>query len=137
MDVLTSRYHVFYTAVEAGIIIILALHALYQPYTNKLHNIIDTLLFADLALINAITLVHYRIFPLLSACTYISTERKPALNSEVRLTARCNMRLPTSRYACASAGIFKGACPVVQSFALHVAALRSAQNGAHCLTESL
>ena len=62
LDVLTSRYHVFYTALEASIIIILTLHALCQPYTNKVHNIMDTLLFADLALINAITLAHYHIF---------------------------------------------------------------------------
>ena len=32
---------------------------------------------------------NYRIFPLLSACAYISTGRKPALNSEVRLITRC------------------------------------------------
>ena len=31
----------------------------------------------------------YRIFALLSACTYIPTGRKSALNSEVRLTTRC------------------------------------------------
>ena len=31
----------------------------------------------------------YCIFSLLSACAYISTGRKPALNNEVRLTARC------------------------------------------------
>ena len=62
LDVLMSRYHVFYTAVEAGIIIILMLHALCQPYAIKLHNIIDTLLFADLALINAITMAHYYVF---------------------------------------------------------------------------
>ena len=62
INAVTSRYHVFYTAVEAGIIIILALHALCQPYAKKVHNIIDTLLFADLALINAITLAHYYIF---------------------------------------------------------------------------
>ena len=30
--------------------------------------------------------MQYRIFPLLSACAYISTGRKSALNSEVRLT---------------------------------------------------
>ena len=62
LNAVTSRYHVFYTAVEVGIIIILALHALCQPYAKKVHNIIDTLLFADLALINAITLAHYYIF---------------------------------------------------------------------------
>jgi hypothetical protein len=30
-----------------------------------------------------------RISPLLSACAYISAGRKPSLNNEVRLTARC------------------------------------------------
>jgi hypothetical protein len=33
--------------------------------------------------------IGYRIFPLLSACAYVSTGRKPALNNDVRLTARC------------------------------------------------
>ena len=60
--ILIARYHAFYTTVEAGIIVILTLHALCQPYTKKVHNIIDTLLFADLALINAITLAHYYVF---------------------------------------------------------------------------
>ena len=31
---------------------------------------------------------HYHIFPLLSACTYISTGRKPTFSSELRLAAR-------------------------------------------------
>jgi hypothetical protein len=62
LNAVVSRYHVFYTAVEAGIIMIMALHALFQPYAKKVHNIIDTLLFADLALINGITLAHYYIF---------------------------------------------------------------------------
>jgi hypothetical protein len=62
LNTVISRHHVLYTTVEAGIVIIMALHALFQPYAKKVHNIIDTLLFADLALINGITLAHYYIF---------------------------------------------------------------------------
>ena len=62
VNTVIARYHSFYTAVEAGIIVILMLHAVCQPYANKVHNIIDALLFADLALINVITLAHYHIF---------------------------------------------------------------------------
>ena len=40
-------------------------------------------------LLDDVYIHNYRIFPLLSACAYISTGRKPALNSKVRLTARC------------------------------------------------
>ena len=59
VDILTSSYHVSFTVVEAGIIVIFMLHALCQPYAKRVHNIIDTLLFADLALINIITFAHY------------------------------------------------------------------------------
>ena len=61
-DTLIQNYSGFYTAVEIFIIIILALHAFFQPYTNRRHNMIDTLLFADLAVINAITFAHYFLF---------------------------------------------------------------------------
>jgi hypothetical protein len=37
-------------------------------------------------LIHTLELLRYCIFP---PCTYISTGRKPALSSEVHLTARC------------------------------------------------
>ena len=50
-----SRYDV---GVNTLLTIILALHALCQPYTRKGHNTIDTLLFTDLILITAITFFH-------------------------------------------------------------------------------
>ena len=56
---LIQNFRGFYTAVEIFIIVILALHAFFQPYTSRQHNMIDTLLFADLAIINAITFAHY------------------------------------------------------------------------------
>jgi hypothetical protein len=62
LDTLIQNYSGFYTAVEVFIIIILALHAFFQPYTHRRHNRIDTLLFADLAVINAITFIHYFFF---------------------------------------------------------------------------
>lgn len=40
---------------ELQLIIMLIVHALCQPYKKRLHNIIDTLLFGNLAIINAIT----------------------------------------------------------------------------------
>ena len=57
-----SGYSRFYTTLEAIIIIMLVLHALCHPYALKGHNMVDTLLFADLALINAITFLHYYSF---------------------------------------------------------------------------
>ena len=47
-------------------------------------------------------MVAYRIFALLSACAYIPTGRKSALNKDVRLISRCvlmrDMRLITRKY---------------------------------------
>ena len=40
---------------ELQLVIMLVLHALCQPYKKRLHNIIDTLLFGNLIVINAIT----------------------------------------------------------------------------------
>lgn len=50
---------VFYTWVELKLIVILALHSTIQPYKVKWHNIIDSLIFANLAIINGITLFNY------------------------------------------------------------------------------
>ena len=56
-----SNYGLFYTVVEISLIIILALHAICQPYIEWIHNVIDTLLFADLAIINALSFANYYI----------------------------------------------------------------------------
>ena len=50
-----SRYDI---GVNTLLTIILALHALCQPYARKGHNMIDTLLFTNLILITAITFFH-------------------------------------------------------------------------------
>ena len=69
------------------------------------------------------------------ACS-TSMQRSP--NHEVYTAMYTALRgMLQSKYECASAGIFKGACPVDRSSTLHVAALWSARNGAQCLTESL
>ena len=49
----------FYSTVQLELILVLALHAICQPYKKRKHNIIDALLFTNLAVINAITLFNY------------------------------------------------------------------------------
>ena len=49
----------FYSIVQLMLILALAIHAVFQPHKKREHNIIDTLLFTDLAIINAITLYCY------------------------------------------------------------------------------
>ena len=49
----------FYSAVQLTLIMVLAIHAIFQPYKKTRHNIIDSLLFTNLAVINAITLFNY------------------------------------------------------------------------------
>ena len=61
-DVFIDSFSKFYTAVEALFITIALLHTIFQPYAQRWHNIVDALLFADLALINVITLAHYSLF---------------------------------------------------------------------------
>ena len=62
LDTFVWSFKKYYVALEALVIAMLVLHILYQPYAQKIHNIIDTLLFADLALINIITFAHYYVF---------------------------------------------------------------------------
>ena len=49
----------FYTAIEIELIIILVIHVVAQPYRNKYHNIVDTLIIANIALVNALTMLVY------------------------------------------------------------------------------
>ena len=44
---------------EILLLCVLALHAICQPYTKKVHNIVDTLLFTNLAIISAISFANY------------------------------------------------------------------------------
>ena len=49
----------FYTIIELELLIILLLHCLYQPYQRRWHNVLDSLLFFDMAVINGLTLYNY------------------------------------------------------------------------------
>ena len=49
----------FYTTVEILLILMLMLHAVAQPYQKRWYNIVDTLLFTDLAIINGLSLYIY------------------------------------------------------------------------------
>ena len=62
LTITLSDFNLVYTAVEVFIVVILILHALCQPYASKVHNMIDTLLFGNLAVINAFTFAHYYAF---------------------------------------------------------------------------
>ena len=49
----------FYSAVQLLLTIILTVHSVLQPHKERKHNIVDSLLFANLCLINAIALYYY------------------------------------------------------------------------------
>ena len=68
----------------------------------------------------------YCIFPLLSTCAYISTERKPAPNSEMRLTK--NSYIQKRMRVC---GIVYGCGQSIDRMIIRVVAFRPARNGAH------
>ena len=46
----------FYLAVQLLLVVIMTVHSVFQPHKERKHNIVDSLLFANLSLINAITL---------------------------------------------------------------------------------
>ena len=54
-----SRLTQSYSLLELILIAILAIHAIAQPYNNRKHNILDALLFFNLAIINGITVYNY------------------------------------------------------------------------------
>ena len=54
-----SNHITYYTTVEILFLCVLAVHAICQPYIQQAHNIVDTLLFTDLAIINAISISNY------------------------------------------------------------------------------
>ena len=58
----TKNLTQYYTAVEIEIMFIIFIHAMFQPYKKRVHNIIDLLLFFNLALINGISLYIYVLY---------------------------------------------------------------------------
>ena len=55
----TNRVLKFYSVVQIQLLLFLAIHAIFQPYKERKHNIIDALLFTNLAIINSITLYNF------------------------------------------------------------------------------
>ena len=51
----------FYIALEMQLILMLTIQATTYAYRKRSHNILDTLLFADLAIINAFTMFNYKL----------------------------------------------------------------------------
>ena len=49
----------FYVIVQLQLTIVLAVHGIFQPYKKGKHNIIDSLLFTNLSIINGITLYNF------------------------------------------------------------------------------
>ena len=57
---ITDSLTKFYIALEVQLIVMLTLQAIAYPYRRHWHNIIDVLLFANLAVINAMTMYNYK-----------------------------------------------------------------------------
>ena len=55
----TQNLTQFFAALELQFIIVIFLHAAFQPYKKRMHNIIDLLLFFNLAFIHGITIYNY------------------------------------------------------------------------------
>ena len=59
MFVFSQTWLEFCSAVQLLLIAIITVHSVIQPHKERKHNIVDSLLFANLSLINAITLYYY------------------------------------------------------------------------------
>ena len=59
IHVISQSWLQFYSAAQFQLLIALTVQAIFQPHKEKKHNIIDTLLFANLASINIITFYYY------------------------------------------------------------------------------
>ena len=59
---ISSSLGTAYITTEILLILMLAIHAFSQPYLQRVHNMVDTVLFTDLLLINSITCIHYFLF---------------------------------------------------------------------------
>ena len=62
LRVFTSNLNQFFSALELQFIIMIVLHATFQPYKRRAHNIIGLLLFFNLALIHGITTYNFNTY---------------------------------------------------------------------------
>ena len=53
--------HIVYTLIQVQLAVILAVHTVCRPYKKSWHNILDAFLFANLSLINLLTLFNYHL----------------------------------------------------------------------------
>ena len=83
VNAFTSSNSTFFMAVEILLLCVLALHAICQPYSERAHNIIDTLLFTNLAIINAISFANYYIARNYGEVTY--QQRKIRVSASIQL----------------------------------------------------
>ena len=58
--VIIKDFSVYYPTVSGILTVMLTLHTICQPYTKREHNIIDTLLFANLMVINSLSYFSYQ-----------------------------------------------------------------------------
>ena len=54
-----AELNVYYLIVQVQFTVIFVVHAVFQPYKQRWHNVLDSLLFANLSLINLMTLFNY------------------------------------------------------------------------------
>ncbi len=59
VGVTLSRFEDIYFIISGILLLIILLHAVCQPYKERVHNIIDTLLFINLSVINGITMYNF------------------------------------------------------------------------------
>ena len=55
----TGNFSAYYTGIGGILVFMLTLHTVCQPYIKRVHNVIDTLLFANLVLINSLSFFNY------------------------------------------------------------------------------
>lgn len=75
--VTAPSFGIYYVFVGCILICILILHSIFQPYIKRAHNVIDTLLFANLLIINFLSFVNY----------YRSQQKLPHYNGSITAPA--------------------------------------------------
>ena len=84
----------------------LTIHAICQPYVNRVHNIIDTLLLSNLLIITSLT--YYNYFR-----SYVQRRLRQGVTISPAIVQLILMHLPT---ICRNVGVFssQGACVLMQ-----------------------
>ena len=57
--IIANGFGIYYSVLGGVLLLILTLHTICQPYIKRIHNIIDTLLFVNLILINSLSFFNY------------------------------------------------------------------------------